>query len=195
MPRLATARLVLRPWHAGDEDALVRYADNPNVAQHLRDTFPHPYTRTAAERWVAYNASLHGPTLDFAIALDGEAIGGIGFLRNEDIFRCALEIGYWLGEPFWGRGLIPEAIVAIVDYAFATFPEVTVVQARHVVSNPASGRVLEKAGFQLEGRLRDAAVKRGVVSDLLVYSRTRAEHDRAPRDEGAPPAGAPSATS
>jgi len=195
MPRLATARLVLRPWQPGDEDALVRYADNPNVAQHLRDTFPHPYTRTAAERWVAYNASLHGPTLDFAITLDGEAVGGIGLLRKQDIFRCGLELGYWLGEPFWGRGLIPEAIVAIVDYAFATFPEVTVVQARHVISNPASGRVLEKAGFQLEGRLRDAAVKRGVVSDLLVYSRTRAEHERAQRDEGAPPAGAPSATS
>jgi RimJ/RimL family protein N-acetyltransferase len=187
---------VLRPWQAGDEDALVRYADNPNVAQHLRDTFPHPYTRTAAERWVAYNASVQGPTVDFAITLDGEAIGGIGFLRNEDIFRCALELGYWLGEPFWGRGYVAEAIVAVVEYAFATFPEITAVQARHVVSNPASGRVLEKAGFQLEGRLRDAAVKRGVVSDLLVYSRTRAEHERAAqRNEGAPQAGAPSATS
>ena len=194
MPQLATARLVLRPWQARDEDAIVRYADNPNVARHLRDTFPAPYTRTAAERWVAYNASVQGPTLDFAITLDGEAIGGIGFLRNEDIFRCALELGYWLGEPFWGRGFVAEAIMAAVDYAFATFPEVTVVQARHMVSNPASGRVLEKAGFQLEGRLRDAAVKRGVVSDLLVYSRTRAEHE-ARRNEGAPPAGAPSATS
>lgn len=178
MSHLATVRLVLRPWQAGDEDALVRYADNWKVARHLRDTFPHPYTRAAAERWVAYNASIQGPTLDFAITLDGEAIGGIGFLRNEDIFRCALELGYWLAEPFWGRGLIAEAIAAVVDYAFATFPEVTVVQARHVVSNPASGRALEKAGFQLEGRLRDAAVKRGVVSDLLVYSRTRAEHER-----------------
>ena len=179
MSQLRTARLVVRPWQTGDEDALVRYADNWNVAQHLRDTFPHPYTRTAAEGWVAYNATVQGPTLDFAITLDGEAIGGIGFLRNDDIFRCALELGYWLAEPFWGRGLVAEAITAIVDYAFATFPEVTVVQARHVVANPASGRVLLKAGFQLEGRLRDAAVKRGVVSDMLVYSRTRADHERA----------------
>lgn len=178
MPQLATARLVLRPWQAGDEDALVRYADNWKVARHLRDTFPHPYTRVAAEGWVAYNGSLTGPTLDFAITLDGEAIGGIGFLRNEDIFRCALELGYWLGEPFWGRGFVAEAITAVVDYAFATFREVTVVQARHVVSNPASGRVLEKAGFQLEGRLRDAAVKRGVVADLLVYSFTRTDHEQ-----------------
>ena len=74
---------------------------------------------------------------------------------------------------------MPEAIAAIVGYAFATFPEVAVVQARHMASNPASGRVLAKAGFQLEGRLRDAAVKYGIVSDLLVYSRTRVEHERA----------------
>ncbi|HET9767017.1 MAG TPA: GNAT family protein [Thermoanaerobaculia bacterium] len=178
MPDLTTTRLLLRPWQPGDEDALVRYADNPNVARNLRDSFPHPYDRAAAERWVAYNATVQGPTLDFAITLDGEAIGGIGFLRNEDIFRCALELGYWLAEPFWGRGLVAEAIGAVVDYAFATFPEVTVVQARHVVSNPASGRVLLKAGFQLEGRLRDAFVKRGVVSDLLVYSLTRAENEQ-----------------
>ena len=185
MPQLPTARLVLRPWQAGDEDALVRYADNGNVARYLRDTFPHPYTHTAAERWVAYNASVQGPTLDFAITLEGEAIGGIGFLRNEDMFRCALELGYWLAEPFWGRGLIAEAIAAVVDYAFATFPEITVVQARHVAANAASGRALLKAGFELEGRLRDAAIKGGLVSDVLVYSRTRADHARAARESAA----------
>ena len=163
----------------------MRYADNPNVARHLRETFPQPYDRDAAQRWIAYNATVQGPTLDFAITLDGEAIGGIGLLRKSDIFKCALELGYWLAEPFWGRGLVPEAIAAIVGYAFATFPEVTVVQARHMVTNPASGRVLEKAGFQLEGRLRDAAIKYGIVSDLLVYSRTRAEHERA-ANEAAP---------
>ena len=159
----------------------MRYADNPNVARHLRDRFPQPYTRAAAQEWVAYNATVQGPPLDFAITLDREAIGGIGFLRNEDMFGCALELGYWLGEPFWGRGFMPEAIVAMVDYAFATFPEITVVQARHVAANPTSGRALLKAGFQLEGRLRDAAVKRGVVSDVLAYSRTRTEHEHAPR--------------
>ena len=178
MTELRTPRLVLRPWRAGDEDTLPRYADNPKVARNLRDSFPQPYDRAAAERWIAYNATVQGPTLDFAITLDGELIGGIGFLRNEDIFRCALELGYWLGEPFWGRGLVAEAIAAAVDYAFATFPEVAVVQARHVVSNPASGRVLLKAGFQLEGRLRQAFVKHGVVSDLMVYSFTRADHEQ-----------------
>ena len=180
-PRLATARLVLRPWAAGDEDAIVRHADNPRVARYLRDVFPRPYTRAEAERWVAYNAAVKGPALDFAITLDGEAIGGIGLIPNPDMFRCSVELGYWLGEPFWGRGLVAEAVTAMVGYAFATFPEVTVVQARHVEPNANSGRVLLKAGFQLEGRLRDAAVKNGVVSDVLVYSRTRAEHEDATR--------------
>lgn len=178
-PRLATARLVLRPWAASDEDAIVRYANNPRVARYLRDIFPRPYTRDDAEKWVAYNATVEGPTLDFAITLDGEAIGGIGLIPNLDMFRCSVELGYWLGEPFWGRGLVVEAVTAMVGYAFATFPEVAVVQARHVEPNANSGRALLKAGFQLEGRLRDAAVKNGVVSDVLVYSRTRAEHEAA----------------
>jgi RimJ/RimL family protein N-acetyltransferase len=176
MPHLATARLILRPWAAGDEDAIVRYADNPKVVRHLRDAFPHPYTRADAEKWIAHNLALAGPPVDFAITLDGEPIGGIGIIEKSDIFRCSVELGYWLGEPFWGRGLMAEAVDAVVDYAFVTFPHVAVVQARHIDSNGASGRVLEKAGFGLDGRLRCAAIKAGVVADLVVYSLTRADH-------------------
>ena len=176
-PRLTTPRLVLRPWAAGDEEALVRHADNANVVRHLRDAFPHPYTRAAAEKWVAHNLAREGPPVDFAITLDGEPIGGIGLIPKSDIFRCSVELGYWLAEPFWGRGIIAEAVTAVVDYAFATFPEVAVVQARHVDANPGSARVLEKAGFRLDGRLRRAAIKAGVVHDLLCWSRTREEHE------------------
>jgi RimJ/RimL family protein N-acetyltransferase len=104
----------------------------------------------------------------------------VGLIPRTDILRCSLEVGYWLAEPLWGRGLVPEAVGAVVDYAFATFPEVTVVVAHHLASNPASGRVLEKCGFRLDGRLRQAAVKEGVVQDLVLYSRTRAT----PPDEG-----------
>ena len=175
--RLRTARLILRPWAPGDEESLLRYADNWNVARHLRESFPHPYTRADAERWIAHNVGVEGPALDFAITLDGEAIGGVGLMRQSDIFRCGVEIGYWLGQPFWGRGIMAEAVTAVAGYAFTTFPEVTVVQARHVANNPASGRVLAKAGFRLEGRLRQAAIKAGVVSDLLVYSLTRSDHE------------------
>jgi RimJ/RimL family protein N-acetyltransferase len=177
---IRAAPLVLRPWAAGDEAALVRYADNPNVARNLRDAFPHPYTLADARRWIARNAAAPEPTLNFAIVLEGEAIGGLGLERRSDMFRCGLELGYWLGEPFWGRGIAAEAVRALVAYAFATFPDVAVVQAHHLAANPASGRVLSKAGFRLDGRLRAAAVKAGEVSDVLIYSRTRADHEAAP---------------
>lgn len=178
---LVTARLTLRPWAAGDEGKLARHADNWNVARHLRDRFPHPYSYQEAERWVALNQAAEGPTLEFAIALDGEPIGGVGLIPKDDIWRSGMEIGYWLAEPYWGRGYTAEAIAAVVAYAFARFPEIEVVQARHVEGNPASGRVLAKSGFQLDGRLRKAAVKRGVVSDVLVYSITRDDAARGAR--------------
>jgi RimJ/RimL family protein N-acetyltransferase len=171
---LRTPRLLLRPWAPGDEEALVRHANNWKVARNLRDVFPHPYTQEDARRWIERNAAIEGPTLDFALVLDGEAVGSVGLIPRSDILRCSIEVGYWLAEPFWGRGLVPEAVAAVVGYAFATFPDVTVVVAHHLASNPASGRVLEKCGFRLDGRLRQAAIKNGVVQDLLLYSRTRA---------------------
>jgi [ribosomal protein S5]-alanine N-acetyltransferase len=181
---LRTSRLILRPWAAGDEASLVRYADNWNVARHLRDRFPHPYTREAARAWIAHNAAAPAPALDLALVLAGEAVGGLGFLPESDISRCALELGYWLGEPFWGRGLVAEAIAAAVPYAFAALPEVAVIVAKPFAANAASARVLEKCGFALCGRLPDAAIKRGELSDVLLYARTRELHgDRAPGPE------------
>ena len=184
MTELRTRRLLLRPWSARDEDALVRYANNRNIARTLRDAFPHPYTRDDARQWLEARAADDGPTLDFAIELDGEAVGSVGLKTRSDILRRSLEVGYWLAEPLWGRGLVPEAVSAVVDYAFATFHEIEVVQAHHIASNPSSGRVLEKCGFRLDGRLRRAAIKEGVVEDLLVYSRTR--DDPAPGDTEEP---------
>jgi RimJ/RimL family protein N-acetyltransferase len=172
---LRTARLLLRPWASGDEHALVRYANNWNVARHLREAFPHPYTAEHALQWLARNASVEGPTLEFAVVLDHEPIGSIGLLRKSDIWRCGLELGYWIAEPFWSRGFATEAVATVVRYAFDTFPDIAVVHARHVVTNPASGRVLLKCGFHLDGRLRKAAIKNGVVSDVLVYSRIRTD--------------------
>lgn len=186
MTELRTARLLLRPWSAGDEPALVRHAGNRNVSRTLRDAFPHPYTAADAHAWIESRSRDGGPTLDFAIVLDGEAVGGVGLKTRGDILRCSMEVGYWLAEPLWGRGLVSEAVSAVVEYAFATFPEVEVVQAHHIGSNPASGRVLEKCGFRLDGRLRRAAIKEGVVEDLLVYSRTRDD----PATGGEPPSGA-----
>ena len=185
MTELRTRRLLLRPWAAGDADALVRHANNRNVARTLRDAFPHPYTCDDARQWLESRAADDGPTLDFAIELDGEAVGSVGLKTRSDIRRLSLEVGYWLAEPLWGRGLVAEAVAAVVAYAFATFHEIEVVQAHHIASNPASGRVLEKCGFRLDGRLRRAAVKDGVVEDLLVWSRTREDARAGARGEEA----------
>jgi RimJ/RimL family protein N-acetyltransferase len=178
MTTLTTRRLLLRAWAPGDEDSLVDLANNWNVARNLRDVFPYPYTREDAVRWVAQSARVEGPLLDFAIVLAGRAIGSIGLAPKADIDRAGIELGYWLGEPYWGNGYVAEAVHPVVGYAFATFAEVRVVQARHLARNPASGRVLRKCGFTLEGCLRQAAIKADEVQDVLVYSLTREEHAR-----------------
>ena len=165
-------RLLLRPWRRGDEGALIRYANNRNVWRNLRDRFPHPYTIADAESWIRRNEETNEPTMSFAIVLEGEPVGAVGLEHREDVDRRTLELGYWLGEPFWGRGLATEAARAVADYAFATF-DVERLEAGVFEWNPASGRVLEKAGFQLEARLRKSVFKDGQLIDRLLYARLR----------------------
>ncbi|MGE3856720.1 MAG: GNAT family N-acetyltransferase [Dehalococcoidia bacterium] len=160
--RLATC--TLRPWRADDLESLVRHADNPSVAAHLRDVFPSPYTRADGEAWLA----LPHPD-DRAIEVDGAAVGGIGVRLGADVERLSAEIGYWLGEDYWGRGIVTEAVGAVTREAIEAHGLVRI-EARVFANNPASARVLEKNGYVLEGRLRRAVVKRGEVLDVLVYA-------------------------
>jgi RimJ/RimL family protein N-acetyltransferase len=161
---------VVRSWRPGDEDALARHANDRGVWLNLRDRFPHPYTRTDAESWVRFAAG-QKPEVNFAIAVDGQAVGGIGLVLHDDVERCSAEIGYWLGRAFWGRGLATAAVRGLTDYAFATHA-LTRVYALPFADNAASVRVLEKAGYQFEGRLRRASVKDGQVRDQLLYAIT-----------------------
>lgn len=154
-----------------DRASLVRYANNPKIAQNLRDGFPHPYTEAAADRFLAM-VSNQSPRTVFAITVNDEVVGGIGVHPKTDVERVSAELGYWLAEPFWGRGIVTEAVVAITDWAFANLP-LTRVFALPFATNPASARVLEKANFTFEGRLRRCAIKGGVVIDQLMYSRVR----------------------
>jgi RimJ/RimL family protein N-acetyltransferase len=137
----------------------------------LRDRFPHPYTRRDAEEWLALTTGQQ-PPLNFAIVFQGGPIGGIGLELYEDVLRGCGELGYWLGEEHWGRGLATEAVRAVVPYAFEKL-ELRRLQALAYAANVASARVLEKAGFQLEGTLRRQVVKDGRVMDALLYSRLR----------------------
>lgn len=168
---LKLARCTLRPWRDGDQVPLVRYADNRNVSGNLKDRFPFPYTPADADAWIAH-AARQTPVSNFAMVVDGVAVGGIGVELGTDVFSKSAEIGYWLGEPFWGRGIATEALRAVTDYAFATF-DIIRLEAGVFAWNPASARVLEKAGYTLEGRMRQAVVKHGRVGDRLIYGRLR----------------------
>src|SRR5713101_1536751 len=109
-------QIILRTWRRGDISPLSRYANNRKIWLNLRDIFPHPYTRAEAEKWIAICESNQGPTTHFAIDLKGEAIGGVGFGLLDDVNCKTAEIGYWLAEPFWGRGIATSALKQITDY-------------------------------------------------------------------------------
>ncbi len=168
---LALSRCTLRPWRRGDEASLVRHANNRNVWRNLRDRFPHPYTAADADAWIA-RASAQTPATSAAIVVDEAAVGGVGLELGVDVFRRSAEIGYWLGEPFWGRGIATEVLGAFTEYAFAHF-DLCRLEAAVFEWNPASMRVLEKAGYTLEGRARLAVTKDGRTGDRLLYALVR----------------------
>lgn len=158
----------VRSWRAADAQALASFANNRKIWLNLRDRFPHPYTLQDA---LGFLHSIIGrePETLFAIAVDGRAVGGIGFVLQQDVERVSAEVGYWLGEPFWGRGIATEALVAITRYAIAHHG-LSRVFAVPFASNLASCRVLEKAGYTLEARLRRSAIKDGMIVDQCQYA-------------------------
>jgi len=168
---LKLTRSVLREWKPGDEQSLVRNANSRRIWRNLRDAFPHPYTLADAEHWINI-ANPTTPIRNFAIVVDGTAVGGIGLVLTDDVFRRSAEIGYWLGEPFWGRGIVTEAVRAVTDYAFATF-DLCRVYAGVFEWNPASMRVLEKAGYEFECRMKKSVTKDGQTIDELIYAMIR----------------------
>ena len=170
--RLETERLVLRPWREGDEEALARYANNRKVWINVRDHFPHPYTLEHAREWLGRQITAPEPPLNLAIEYAGEAIGSVGVQPMTDVSRFTAEVGYWLGEPFWGRGFAPEALRGLTGYAFERFP-LERLEGWVFAWNPSSGRVLEKAGYELEATLRRSAFKDGQFIDCHVYVRFR----------------------
>lgn len=169
----------LRPWTDSDQQSLVRHANDRGIWRNLWDRFPHPYTPADAEAWVRI-ASSRDPITDLAIAVDGEAVGGIGFVLHEDVERCSAEIGYWLGRDFWGRGLMTAAVREATAHAFAAY-SLTRVFALPFAYNAPSFRVLEKAGYLREGVLRRSAIKDGVVVDQVLYAITDRDPPSAPR--------------
>lgn len=164
----------LRAWATSDIDNLVKHANNPNIAKNMTNAFPHPYTQEAGEAFIAM-ANSKKPVSIFAICLNNEAIGGIGVHAQQDIHEKCAELGYWLAEPFWGKGITSKVVLKMIDFAFLNF-DIIRLYARPFSSNIGSQKVLEKCGFKLEARLKKSIFKNGVYMDELIYSIVKDEY-------------------
>jgi RimJ/RimL family protein N-acetyltransferase len=169
--RLQCDECVIRSWRPDDAAALRLHADDRLVWVNLRDSFPHPYTDRDAREWVRLAAG-QSPETHFALTNDDAVVGGIGIRIGDDVFRRSAEIGYWLGSPYWGRGIATAAVRALTAWAFEEHDLVRL-WASVFAWNPASARVLEKAGYACEGRLRQSVIKDGLLTDQLLYARVR----------------------
>jgi ribosomal-protein-alanine N-acetyltransferase len=161
--------ILLRSPAISDAKSLYKHANNRDVWINLRDRMPYPYSLEDAVRWLKYVQDQQ-PRVSFVIDLNGEAIGGIGLILGSDIERCSAEVGYWLGADHWGRGIATTALQRVCRYAFEDLGLLRVF-ATPIAWNPASFRVLEKAGFEREGTMRNACIKDGKVMDMALYGK------------------------
>jgi [ribosomal protein S5]-alanine N-acetyltransferase len=159
---------ILRSWKMTDLHDLVLYANNINISKNLRDIFPHPYTPEDGEAFINF-ATKNTEAMLFAIVLDGFAAGGIGIHPQDDIHKKNAELGYWLAEPYWGNGIVSEAIKQIVAMGFERY-DITRIFATVFKNNVASQKVLEKAGFKIEAAFEKTIFKNGVFLDEIVYA-------------------------
>jgi [ribosomal protein S5]-alanine N-acetyltransferase len=165
---LRCASCTLRPFRPTDAESLARHADDRRIWLNLRDRFPHPFAVADAERYI--DSVARRPRLtSFAIDVAGDAVGNVSLRPGDDVERLSAEIGYWLGAEFWARGIMSDAVRAATRYAFDELA-LTRVFAVPFARNPASFRVLEKAGYVREGILRRSAVKEGEVLDQYMYA-------------------------
>jgi ribosomal-protein-alanine N-acetyltransferase len=160
----------IRPWRMDDAESIARHANNRKIWLGVRDLFPHPYTIEDAREFLQ-RAITEQPEMKFCVEIERVAVGGIGVHPGQDVHRHTATIGYWLGEQFWGRGIMTEAVTAVTDFCFDNFP-LRRISAEVFSNNPASARVLEKAGFTFEGRLKNHVLKDRKLLDSLLYART-----------------------
>lgn len=162
-------KCTLRQWKHSDLEDLVENANNINIAGNMRDGFPFPYTHDHGRQWIEIAKDNN---CFFAITVENEAVGGIGLTTGRDVERISAEVGYWLGEAHWGKGIISSALKGVVDYGFNELKlrRIFAVPLEH---NTASRRVLEKNGFDLEGILRSSVIKFDKIYNQALYARIK----------------------
>ncbi len=171
MIELQSRECIVRSFRANDAASLARHGNNRRIWENLRDRFPHPYTEAHASAYIEHVLSDAGET-SFVIDVGGEAVGGISLHPGTDIERIGAEIGYWLGETFWNRGITTSAIRLVTDHAFNK-RRLERVFAVPFTTNAASCRALEKAGYEREGTMRRSAIKDGRIMDQHLYAKVR----------------------
>ena len=165
----------IRKWKLSDAADLAMAISNKKIQNNLRDGLPYPYTEQDGANFISDMLSVdENETFAFAITVDDKVVGSIGVFRQGNIHRLTAELGYYIAEEYWGRGIMTEAVRQICEYVFDK-SDIIRIYAEPFAYNTASCRVLEKAGFQYEGTLRDNAFKNGKVVDMKMYSLLKAE--------------------
>ena len=162
-------KITLRALRDEDIPTFALLANNKKIFDNVRDRFPHPYSESDAEFFINLKKN-EDPITVFAIECNGNLCGAIGLERKEDVYRNTAEIGYWLAEPFWGKGITTSAIQLMVEYGFNTL-KLKRIEAGIFAYNPASMRALEKNGFIKEGIGKDAITKNGKFWDEHRYAK------------------------
>jgi RimJ/RimL family protein N-acetyltransferase len=185
LPILQGERCLLRALVPEDATALVVHADNPAVARNMFDGFPQPYDIAAATAWASHEANSGEFGRVWAIVVDGGLVGCIGVKQDNGWLRCNAEIGYWIGEAYWRRGIASDALRQVTDWVFAAVPDITRLCAGVIAGNEASQAVARKCGYVREGVLPQSAIKDGAVVDRVVWASYRTQIARRDADIGA----------
>lgn len=159
---------VVRSWSWRDVENLSFHSNNRKVWRNARDSFPYPFTIEEANRWISYAVETK-PENNFAITVNDQAIGCFTLTINTDVYRKSAEIGYWIGEAFWGQGITTNVVRTITPYIFKNY-DLCRLYARVFAWNPPSMRVLEKAGYVMEGRMRKFVFKDDQLVDEVLYA-------------------------
>ena len=171
MTALTTNHLKLRDYRNSDSEQIAKLCNNKKIWDNLRDFIPYPYTGKDAAEFIVF-CQKENPQTTFAIEFKGEFVGSIGLVRQTDIYSLTAEVGYWIGEPFWGQGIATKAVNLIADYGFNCL-KLERIYAGIFDFNKASQRVLEKAGFKLDGVFENAVFKNGKICDEFRYSKIK----------------------
>lgn len=174
---IKTSRFTLRKWRDTDAEALVRVANNKKVYDNLRDLFPYPYNLNDAKTFINIAMQDYNDKVFFAIDIDGIAVGSVAITTQKDIYRKNAEIGYFIGEDYWGKGYMTGIIKELVKIAFEKY-DIVRIFAEPFADNIASKKALEKSGFTHEATFRKNIIKNGIIKDSCIYSILKEEYEK-----------------